>query len=410
MTGEELGRFRSDSPQDVLQTVAKARTASLEWETKSVRERASHLARLRRLLCDESADLAALVSKEIGKPLQESLAADILPCIKSLKWLERESSKTFASKRIGSNIEIQALPYGVIGVIGTWNYPLFLNLVSIAWAVAAGNSVVWKPSELATLTAIKLQELFERAELPVWMAKGDGETGAALCVAGIDKLAFTGGVKTGRAILAELAKTGTPSVMELSGNDVMIVAENANIKIAAGAAVWGRVSNCGQSCVAPQRVLVHASCYDPFLEECAKIIASLRQGVDFTVMRTPELARNAQRIVEESIALGAKLIRRAEVEKTCCQSVSPTLLADCHDGMPVFSKDFFGPVVAVKSFLNIEEAIATVNQNGGMPLAPFQFNQETGAALPLAPLSPGRGVGGEVPLAPTPLLKERGRG
>ena len=386
-TGKELRRFEDASQKDVVESVAQAGEAGKVWGRKTFPERAERLRKLGSLMGRGADALASVVTLEIGKPLQESYGADLLPCLKGIRWLESNAQALLSSRNIQSNIETQAVPFGVVGVIGTWNYPLYLNFAPIIWAVAAGNAVVWKPSELATVTAVALQALFEEAKLPIKMIVGGAETGKFLCNSGFDKLAFTGGIKTGCAILGELAKSGTPSVMELSGNDVMIVCEDADIKVVAKSAVWGRVSNCGQSCVAPQRILVDAKIYPAFLEECEKILKALQPGRDFTLMRTPELARNAQRLVDESVELGAKIVYKFDTQEPWKQAVSPTLLADCDLAMAVFREDFFGPVLATKSFDEIEEAENYVNLHSEMGLGAsiwtknFQNGSEIAARL-----------------------------
>jgi acyl-CoA reductase-like NAD-dependent aldehyde dehydrogenase len=257
---------------------------------------------------------------------------------------------------------MQPEPYGVVGVIGTWNYPLYLNLAPIAWALAAGNAVVWKPSELAPESALALAERFEQANLPVWTVLGDASTGRALCRAGCDKIAFTGSAATGRAILTELAATGTPSVMELSGNDAMIVCADAEAAIAARAAVWGRVANAGQTCASPQRIYVVPEVAAAFLQEAEAALGRLRPGVDYGPLRTEGFRQRVQAIVAGSVAQGAcLLLGGSPLTDRPGFFYAPTLLADCRAGMPVAEQDFFGPVLAVFPVPNEAEAVIQAN-------------------------------------------------
>lgn len=328
-----------------------------------MQERCAALRRWRERLAADADGMAALVTTEIGKPLQESLGADLLPSLTAIRWLERETASHLRPRRVGG-AQLTAEPYGVVGVIGTWNYPLLLNVAPIAWALAAGNAVVFKPSELATASALRLTTHADAVGLPVVTVTGGGETGQALCRAGVDKLAFTGGVRTGRAILAELAASNTPAVMELSGNDAFVVCADADVAPAARSAVWGRVCNAGQSCIAPQRFYVVRERVSAFLEACQHEMESLRPGLDYGPMRTDPLRDAAHRLVWQAIAQGAELRAggRYLTEKPGFY-YAPTLLAKCTDEMPIVAQDFFGPVLTVCTVHDADEAIQRINAN-----------------------------------------------
>ena len=326
-------------------------------------ERCAALRRWRERLAADADILAETVTTEIGKPLQESLGADLLPSLTALRWLERNTEAALRPRKAGG-ARLTAEPYGVVGVIGTWNYPLLLNVAPIAWALAAGNAVVFKPSELATASALRLMAHAEAVGLPVATVIGDAETGRALCRTDIDKLAFTGGVRTGRAILADLAARNTPAVMELSGNDAFLVCADADIALAARSAVWGRVCNAGQSCIAPQRFYVVRERADAFLESCQRELEKLRPGVDVGPMRTEGLRESAHRLVWQAIAQGAEL----RTGGRCLAELpgfhyAPTLLAACTDAMPIVAQDFFGPILPVCTVEDTDEAIQRINSN-----------------------------------------------
>lgn len=347
----------SDQMRDALN---ETRIQAKSWAALSVKARCVRLAHLRELLARDAGLLAQIVTEEIGKPPQESYGADILPSIDSLEWLCKTAPKHLRDETTKAG-KMSALPLGVVGVIGTWNYPVFLNITPIAWTLAAGNGVLWKPSEFAEKTAGLLETYFEEAGLPVAVLYGGGDMGQELCRVGVDKVCFTGGVSTGRAILETLAETGTPSVMELSGNDAMLVLEDADPLLAARSAVWGRCCNAGQSCVAPQRIYVHKTHYDRFLSLCLKEIEVLRPDVEIVAMRTEALRNRVHRIVSESLAQGARAVtgKNASSEMDCFYP--PTLLAECEETMPVMAEDFFGPVLAVCSVKNDAEAIEKAN-------------------------------------------------
>lgn len=367
-----LGTFPVASADDVACAVMSARGRQTAWGEKTADERAEVLRRLRSSIAQDADGLAGIVSEEIGKPLQEAYAADVLALIGGLDWLAANLPRLLAPRNIPGEKRAQLLPmpYGVVGVIGTWNYPLLLDGEAIAWALAAGNAVVWKPSELGAVSATILHAHFERAGLPVVLVTGDGGTGRALCGTqddSVDKLAFTGSVQTGRAILAQLAARGIPSVMELSGNDALIVCADADLEGAAKAAVWARVCNAGQSCVSPQRMYVEAWAYPAFVAACEKIIKGLKAGADYGPLRTEAFRKRAHGLVVDAVQRGARLLTGGDCldadEFTNGFYYAPTLLADCNDDMPIMREDFFGPVLCVCAVRDVEEAVALANSN-----------------------------------------------
>ncbi len=181
-------------------------------------------------------------------------------------------------------------PLGVVGVIGPWNYPVFTPMGSIAYALAAGNAVVFKPSEYSPGVGNWLADTFaEVVEQPVFqVVTGLGETGAALCRAGVDKVAFTGSTETGKRVMAACAETLTPVVIEAGGKDAVLVDDDADLDAAADAAIWGACSNAGQTCTGVERVYVHERVYDEFL---AALVDKAR-GCMPTTARTRRSARS----------------------------------------------------------------------------------------------------------------------
>jgi acyl-CoA reductase-like NAD-dependent aldehyde dehydrogenase len=344
---------------DAFAAVIRARDAAQGWAGLSLAERGKALRRLRQVMADGAGCLAGCVREEIGKPLQEAYGADILPTLDALQWVSKNTARVLKRRKISSKAWQDAMPLGVVGVIGTWNYPVFLDTAAIAWALSAGNAVVWKPSELAQKTAQQIHGMMMQAGLPVMLVLGDGAVGRELCHAGCDKIVFTGGVQTGRKILAELAQHGTPSVMELSGCDAMIICADADLETAAKSAVWGRVCNAGQSCVAPQRVFVEKTVYWQFLERCRQEIATLQFGRDYGEMRTAAVRERVRQLVCEAEEQGATVVvGGCPVGE---RGYAPTLLADCSPNSPVMTEDFFGAVLATSPVRDDAEAVARAN-------------------------------------------------
>ncbi len=221
-SGAELGRIEPTSVAELDTIVARARVAQRAWRTTSWPIRRRLLERFGRELAGQAGAWANALSAEVGKPRGEALAGDIVPAIDAILWTARHGARTLADRRLGRSWQVflgvppgrlRRIPFGVIGMIGTWNYPLLLNAPPIAQAIAAGNAVVWKPSEHAWLAGRRLQEGLERAGMPrdlVTAVYGGPELGAALAGASIDKGMFTGGINAGRAVLSTLGQPAFP--------------------------------------------------------------------------------------------------------------------------------------------------------------------------------------------------------
>lgn len=373
-TGVVAGTYPVMTLEEVACAVERMQQAYLlcaagGFDADVQRERRERLISLRASIAADTEVLARTVSEEIGKPMQEALGADLLALVSALDWLIANMLRLLAPQQIPGERQarLQPAPYGIIGVIGTWNYPLLLDGTTIAWALAAGNTVVWKPSELATKSALALYSHFQRAGLPVELILGDGSTGNALCTMPIDKLAFTGGVGTGRKILGQLASRGIPGVMELSGNDALVVCADADIAATARAAVWARICNAGQSCVSPQRVYVVSTVYEPFVQACRKLMEELRAGVDYGPLRTDSLLERVQSLVSDAQGQGAQLLAGGhsltDPAFTDGFYYTPTLLVNVDDTMLIMQQDFFGPVLCIRAVSNEEQAIAAANDN-----------------------------------------------
>src|SRR5687768_15984438 len=253
-TGEELGRARLFSAEDVRQAVRHARAAQPAWASLTFRQRAKVILKARELMLKERDEIAGLVSHETGKPVAEALSMEIVPTLDAMHYFAHASENLLRPQKIdigqygmmGRSSSIRFKPLGVVGIISPWNFPLATPLDEVVMALMAGNAVVLKPSELTPLIALKIGELFKRAGLPQGLLEivtGDGSTGAAVVDAGVDKIMFTGSVATGKRVAEAAAKHLTPVVLELGGKDPMVVLDDANLVNAARAAVWGGFAN-----------------------------------------------------------------------------------------------------------------------------------------------------------------------
>ena len=264
-TGDVVGTHPVHSEEEVRAAVARAREAAGWWSALTFAERGKHLSAWKGVMTRRLAQLADLMHQEMGKPhgdamLEASLALD------HISWAAGNAEKVLKRRRVSPGLlmvnqsaTVEFRPLGVVGVIGPWNYPVFTPMGSIGYALAAGNAVVFKPSEYTPAVGEWLARTFqESVGRPVLqVVTGLGETGAALCRAGVDKVAFTGSTATGKRVMAACAETLTPVVIEAGGKDSVIVDADADIDAAADAALWGACSNAGQTCIGVERVYVH---------------------------------------------------------------------------------------------------------------------------------------------------------
>jgi len=258
------------------------------------------------------------------------------------------------------------VPYGVIGVIGPWNYPVFTPMGSLAYALAAGNAVVFKPSEYTPAVGTWLRDSFVRAGGPAGVFEvvtGLGATGAALCRAGVDKVAFTGSTATGKAVMAACAESLTPVVIEAGGKDALLVDEDADLDAAAEAAVWGAYSNAGQTCIGIERVYAHTRVYDRFVEKVAERTAELRAGVDDAArlgpMTMPRQGDVVRAHVADALAHGGTL--RVGTAPGGGSTLQPVLLVGVGEESTAVREETFGPTLVVNRVASMEEAVDRAN-------------------------------------------------
>src|SRR4051794_36369778 len=285
-TGAVVGVFPVHDADAVRETVGRARPAASHWGLLGFEGRKQRLAAYRGPLARRMHELADLVHRENGKPHADAIL-EITLAIDHLAWAGTHARRTLGPRRVNPGVllanhaaSLEYQPLGVVGVIGPWNYPVFTPMGSIAYALAAGNAAVLKPSEYTTAIGEWLVDSFARAnpDAPhrvLRLVTGTGPAGAALCESGVDKIAFTGSARTGRKVMAACAPSLTPVLMECGGKDAMIVAADADLGKAADAALWGAMSNAGQTCTGIERIYVVDAVKDEFVAELSAQIQKL---------------------------------------------------------------------------------------------------------------------------------------
>ncbi|MFM8447352.1 MAG: aldehyde dehydrogenase family protein, partial [Candidatus Nanopelagicaceae bacterium] len=264
--GEVVATHEIYSKEAVNGAVRLAAESFKSWGQLKPANRKRVLMRWKREIVSRAEDFAQLISLETGKPIGDA-RLEVSIAISHLSWaakradyyLKPQSRKT-GLLLFNFEAEVQRVPFGVIGVIGPWNYPLFTPMGSIAYALAAGNTVVFKPSEFTPGVGVLLAETFESAcEIPnvLKTITGLGETGKYLCESAISKLAFTGSTRTAKIVAETCSKNMVPVLLECGGKDPVLVDKDANLKLAAEYTVWSAMANAGQSCIGAERVYVH---------------------------------------------------------------------------------------------------------------------------------------------------------
>jgi succinate-semialdehyde dehydrogenase/glutarate-semialdehyde dehydrogenase len=378
--GTRIGALPDMDTAAVEAAAARARAAQRGWAEVPLVERARHLTALRRVLVKERAAMMDTIVRETGKTRMDALIEVFTTC-ETLDYLAKRGPRLLASERRGTGLFVHKRgwvnyqPWGVVGVISPWNYPLVLTATPLASAVMAGNGVLVKPSEVTPYTGLRLGELIERARWPrdlVQMVTGQVETGKAIVASTqTDMICFTGSTATGRKIGEVCGRMLKPALLELGGKDPMIVFDDADPVRAARGALWGGVSNSGQTCIAVERVYVQRGIYRRFLDALQAELPKLRQGsghdpsVSVGSMTFPKQVELVESQFADARARGATFVAGGRRTPGMDQGlfVEPTIIADVNHDMAVMRDETFGPMIAIMAFDSEDEAIALANDN-----------------------------------------------
>src|SRR3954467_10189852 len=288
-TGEVIRTVPNLGADEVAELARNGRAAQPGWAALGFDGRARVLRRCQKWILDHRVEVAATVVAETGKTWEDAVVTEIGYTAGAFGYWAKHAPGYLADERVrssnpfvlGKKLVVRYKPLGLVGVIGPWNFPLINSFGDCIPALAAGNSVILKPSEITPLTSLLMAEMLAQCEIPegvFQVATGRGETGAAL-VDAVDMVMFTGSVATGKRGMAQGAETLTPVSLELGGKDPMIVLADADVERAANAAVAYGMNNSGQACIAVERVSGEEPVYDDFLERVTQKVSALRQGV-----------------------------------------------------------------------------------------------------------------------------------
>lgn len=374
-TGLVAGVVEVTPAGEVADVVQRSRKAFAEWSGLSHRERRAHLKQFKKAVLEQGEHIAEVVSSETGKPVEAAYSTDVLPALSVLDFYLRNAEKILRARRGGSWPYVSTKgwteyhPRGVAGIISPNNYPFFLAMIPVATALAAGCSVVIKPSEITPLTGALFTDLARKADLPedlVQVIQGGGYIGSALIDAPVDVLSFTGSTGVGKIVAAHAAQRLIPVILELGGNDAMVVLEDADIDQAAGAALWGGMLNGGQACTAVERLYVVDAIYDEFMAKLEGLFHLVAAGTGDkreigAIIHSPQL-EIIESHVSDAVSKGAKVLRggrRADTETGLYYE--PTLMVDVDHSMTIVKDETFGPILPVVRVSDEAEALRLAN-------------------------------------------------
>ncbi|MCM5703061.1 betaine-aldehyde dehydrogenase [Larsenimonas salina] len=378
-TGEVLATVQQASQDDIDRAVEAARVGQKVWGAMTGMERSRILRRAVAILRERNDELAKLESLDTGKAMSETTAVDIVTGADALEYYAGLATAVEGEQiplREDSFAYTRREPLGVCAGIGAWNYPIQIACWKSAPALATGNSMVFKPSEVTPLTAMKLAEIFEEAGLPAGVfnvVQGDGRVGAMLTEhKGIDKISFTGEVGTGKKVMAASASSSLKEVtMELGGKSPLIVFADSDLDRAVDGAMMANFYSTGQVCTNGTRVFVERSIKDTFEEKLLERVKNIKAGdpldaaTNFGPLVSFEHMEKVLSYMELGKQEGARLLtggnRMTDGDFTKGAYVEATIFTDCTDDMRIVREEIFGPVMSVLAFDDEEEVIRRAN-------------------------------------------------
>ena len=377
-TLEPLGELVVTPADEVREAVRKAREAQKKWARVPVADRARLMLRAVDILLERQEEYIDVIMRDTGRGRVETILMEIIPAVDTMAYYARHAERLLADRTVSNQTLLKAKklvitcrPMGVFGVITPWNGPFVLAVNPAVPALLAGNAVVIKPSEVTPFSGRLFVDLFRAAGFPtdlVQCVDGDGETGAALIEAGVDKLSFTGSTATGRKVGEACGRNLIPFTLELGGKDAAIVCADADLDRAVSGVISGCMFNTGQFCCGIERVYVVESIAEEFIRRVVAEVRELRQHWDGTqdvsAMISPAQVDIIEDHVNDAVSRGARVLiggRRNDSFRGA--AYEPTVLVDVNHGMKVMTDETFGPVLPIMVVRDEDEALALANDS-----------------------------------------------
>jgi len=387
-TGEVIGQYQNFSPDEVFACVDAARLASTRWAEFGFTARKKTLLKWASFITKNQKEIAQLVASECGKPIGNA-ALEVLITIDHIAWAAKHAEQIMRKQdrpagllMFNMKAQVQRSPLGVVGIIGPWNYPIFTPMGSIAYALAAGNTVVFKPSEYTPGVGKWLADSFAQVapfENILTTVTGLPDTGKALTESAVNKISFTGSTRTAKKVAASCAERMIPVVLECGGKDPVIVDKDADLKLAAEYALWSAMANAGQSCIGAERVYVVESVAEQFIEIITKMAKKIEVGKDYGPATMPSQLKVIQSHLDDAKAAGAKFLVGG-VDSVKGAFVEPVIMVDVPESSTAMTQETFGPTLAINKVVNTDEAIRLSNASS-YGLAAAVFSKRNGEQI-----------------------------
>jgi acyl-CoA reductase-like NAD-dependent aldehyde dehydrogenase len=378
-TGEELGVKKTWSETHILDAYNKAREKSLVYRKTTVEHRIEEIRKIKRYIVDHMESLVEGLSADLGKTKSEALLMEIFPVLDCIKYYEKNAESILADEKIKTSIALMGKksfvfyePLGTVLIIAPWNAPFTLSFIPIISAVLAGNTVIYKPSEIAAYSGMLIEKIFKESGVElgiVTVVYGKGsEIGDTLIEGKPDKVFFTGSTATGKVIMEKAAKHLIPVELELGGKDPMIIFEDAFIKRAVNAAVWGSLFNCGQVCVSIERIYVQESVYDDFVNRVVEQVKNVKQGwdtkgeFDIGCLASQDQVKIVEDHIKDAVRKGAKILTGGK-RKGKTLFFEPTVIVNVDHSMKIMREETFGPVISIMKFTAEEDVVKLANDS-----------------------------------------------
>ena len=395
-TGAVLADVAADNAKAVRAKYDRARAAQPRWAARPMARRLAAMRAFRGELLTRVEALARTLSEEVGKPIRQA-RNEVNGLTARLDFFLAESARALRDERVfdsrEQNLEerISHEPLGVIANVSAWNYPYFVGGNVFVPALVAGNAVLYKPSEFATLTGLHIAEMMRAAGVPddVFVPViGDGATGAALLRQPVDGVFFTGSYATGAKIAAGAGRRMVKVQLELGGKDPAYVADDVDVKAAAAALADGAFYNTGQSCCSVERIYVHEAVHDAFVAAFVAEVKGYAQGDPLdektyigAITRKPQLAV-LRRQVADALKKGATLKLGGAPMRRKGNWFAPTVLTDVDHSMAVMREESFGPIIGIQAVADDDAAVDQMNDTDyGLTAAVYSRDEKRARKL-----------------------------
>lgn len=395
-------------PAEILRVFEAQAETALAWRLSTSRERIARLKRLRTAMLAKQDAFNQAFMADFHKSETEVGLTEFMPVLDEIRdacgdlrsWMRpKRVSQTLVT--LGTSAWVEPQPRGRCLIIAPWNFPLMLCFGPLVSAIAAGNTVILKPSEMTpAVSAVMVEvirEVFTENEVAIF--EGALPTSQALLALPFDHIFFTGSPSVGKVVMAAAAKNLTSVTLELGGKSPVIIDETADVKAAAQTLMWGKLTNCGQACVAPDYVFVHESVKDAYVAACKAVIAERLGSTPEAQKASPFFThvvnqRHTQRIghlIEDAKARGARVLQGGEVD-VAASYVAPTLLDNIPPDAAIMTEEIFGPVMPIIAWQSLDQVIAHINSHP-KPLALYVWSKNKERSRKIISSTSSGGVG-----------------